>query len=216
MLKKAILLVGLALSLALTGCPLTPILNETTPPNLYFTVWYEKAAHDSNSDEMGPIAAFALDAHKCIYVASPFLVRVMASDPGGVAVLDVANQGNNSLRVLDAQTLASPAPGSPTQSDPVLGGNFSNPGSPFGPGANASTLTYYYPDTRTGGPVYNVATLEVAFEFVPKQPATGTLLVEARNASDQVSRIVDYKVMQAGDSSGQQPGQPCAASARAR
>ena len=200
-----------ALSLALAGCPLTPVLNETTPPNLYFTVWYENASHNSNSDEMGPVAAFSLDANRCIFVASPFLVRVMGSDPGGVAILDVANQGNNSLRVRDAQTKASPAPGSPTQSDPVLGGTFPNPGSPFGLGANASILTSFDPVARKGGPVYNVATLEVAFEFAPGQPASGTFLVEARNASDQVSRIVDYKVMLAGSAASQQPGMQCSA-----
>src|SRR4029077_20245781 len=119
-----------ALSVTLAGCPLTPILNETTPPNLYFTVWYENASHSSNSDELGPIAAFNIDVKKCIFVASPFLVRVMGSDPGGVAILDVANHGNNSLRVIDARTKASPAPGSSTQTDPVLGGPFANPGSP--------------------------------------------------------------------------------------
>ena len=206
----------LAFSLALAGCPLTPVLNETTPPNLYFTVWYENASHNSNSDDMGPVAALSLDANKCIFVASPFLVRVMASDPGGVAILDVANQGNNSLRVRDAQTKATPPPGSPTQSDPVLGGSFPNPGSPFGPGANASILTYFDPVAQKGGPVYNVANLEVAFEFVPGQPARGKFLVEARNASDKVSRIVNYNVALAGSASSQQPGMPCTVPARAR
>jgi hypothetical protein len=205
-----------ALCGALAGCPLTPILNETTPPNLYFTVWYENASHNSNSDELGPIAAFNIDVNKCIFVASPFLVRVMGSDPGGVAILDVANRGNNSLRVIDAQTKASPSPGSPTQSDPVLGGTFPNPGSPFGLGANASILSYFDPVARTGGPVYNVATLEVAFEFVPGRPANGDFLVEARNASDQVSRVQGYHVQLAGSASGQQPGKPCTIPANSR
>ncbi|HET7764912.1 MAG TPA: hypothetical protein VFK92_07455 [Burkholderiales bacterium] len=200
----------LALALLLAGCPLTPILNETTPPNLYFTVWYENASHNSNSDELGPIAAFNIDVQKCIFVASPFLVRVMGSDPGGVAILDVANRGNNSLRVIDAQTKASPPPGSPTQTDPVLGGPFPNPGSPFGAGANASILSYFDPVAQTGGPVSNVATLEVAFEFAPGQPASGDFLVEARNASDQLSRLSGYHVQLAGSASNQQPGMPCA------
>ena len=199
----------LALAFVLAGCPLTPILNETTPPNLYFTVWYENASHNSNSDELGPIAAFNIDVNKCIFVASPFLVRVMGSDPGGVAILDVANQGNNSLRVIDAQTKASPAPGSSTQTDPVLGGPFPNPGSPFGLGANASILSYFDPVNQKGGPVYNVATLEVAFEFAPGQPANGDFLVEARNASDQLSRLSGYHVVLAGSSSDQKPGMPC-------
>jgi hypothetical protein len=199
----------LALALVLAGCPLTPILNETTPPNLYFTVWYENASHNSNSDELGPIAAFNIDVGKCVFVASPFLVRVMGSDPGGVAILDVANRGNNSLRVIDALTKASPSPGSPTQTDPVLGGPFPNPGSPFGAGANASILSYFDPVNQKGGPVYNVATLEVAFEFAPGQPASGDFLVEARNASDQLSRLSGYHVMLAGSASNQQPGMPC-------
>jgi hypothetical protein len=199
----------LALALVLAGCPLTPILNETTPPNLYFTVWYENASHNSNSDELGPIAAFNIDVGKCVFVASPFLVRVMGSDPGGVAILDVANRGNNSLRVIDALTKASPSPGSPTQTDPVLGGPFPNPGSPFGAGANASILSYFDPVNQKGGPVYNVATLEVAFEFAPEQPASGDFLVEARNASDQLSRLSGYHVMLAGSASNQQPGMPC-------
>jgi hypothetical protein len=199
----------LALALVLAGCPLTPILNETTPPNLYFTVWYENASHNSNSDELGPIAAFNIDVDKCVFVASPFLVRVMGSDPGGVAILDVANRGNNSLRVIDALTKASPSPGSPTQTDPVLGGPFPNPGSPFGAGANASILSYFDPVNQKGGPVYNVATLEVAFEFAPGQPASGDFLVEARNASDQLSRLSGYHVMLAGSASNQQPGMPC-------
>jgi len=194
---------------ALAGCPLTPVLNETTPPNLYFTVWYENASHNSNSDDLGPIAAFNIDVNKCIFVASPFLVRVMGSDPGGVAVLDVANRVPNSLRVIDSQTKASPAPGSSTQTDPVLGGPFPNPGSPLGLGANASILSYFDPVIQKGGPVYNVATLEVAFAFVPGQPSSGDFLVEARNASDQVSRIQGYHVQLAGSAPGQQPGMPC-------
>jgi hypothetical protein len=205
-----------ALCGALAGCPLTPILNETTPPNLYFTVWYENASHNSNSDELGPIAAFNIDVNKCIFVASPFLVRVMGSDPGGVAILDVANQGNNSLRVIDARTKASPAPGSSTQTDPVLGGTFPNPGSPFGLGANASILSYFDPVAQKGSPVYDVATLEVAFEFATGQPANGDFLVEARNASDQVSRIQGYHVMLAGSASSQQPGKPCTIAANSR
>ncbi len=195
--------------MALAGCPLTPVLNETTPPNLYFTVWYENASHNSNSDDLGPIAAFNIDVNKCIFVASPFLVRVMGSDPGGVAVLDVANRVPNSLRVIDSQTKASPAPGSSTQTDPVLGGPFPNPGSPLGLGANASILSYFDPVIQKGGPVYNVATLEVAFAFVPGQPSSGDFLVEARNASDQVSRIQGYHVQLAGSAPGQQPGMPC-------
>jgi len=198
-----------ALSAALSGCPLTPILNETTPPNLYFTVWYESASHNSNFDELGPIAAFNIDVNKCIFVASPFLVRVIGSDPGGVAILDVANRGNNALRVVDAQTRASPLPGSTTQTDPVLGGTFPNPGSPFGLGANASILSYFNPVAQTGGPVFNVATLEVVFEFVPGQASDGDFLVEARNASDQVSRVQGYHVMLAGSGSSRQPGMPC-------
>ena len=195
-------------SAALAGCPLTPILNETTPPNLYFSVWYENATHNSNSDDLGPIAAFNDDVEKCIFVASPFLVRVMGTDPGGIAVLDVANRVSKSLRVIDAQTQANPAPGSPTQIDPVLGGPFPNPGSPFGLGANGSFLSYFDSVNQTGGPVYNLARLEVVFEFAPGQTA-GNLLVEARNASDQLSRIQGYFVMLAGSASNQQPGMPC-------
>jgi len=205
----------LALAAALTGCPLTPVLNETTPPNLYFTVWYENASHNSNSDDLGPIAAFNIDVNKCIFVASPFLVRVMGTDPGGVAVMDVANRVPNSLRVIDARTQANPAPGSSTQTDPVLGGLFPNPGSPFGLGANASILSYFDPVNQKGGPVYNVATLEVAFEFAPGQPASGDFLVEARNASDQLSRIQGYHVQLAGSASSQQPGMPCSVPASA-
>jgi hypothetical protein len=106
-------------------------------------------------------------------------------------------------------TKASPSPGSPTQTDPVLGGPFPNPGSPFGAGANASILSYFDPVNQKGGPVYNVATLEVAFEFAPGQPASGDFLVEARNASDQLSRLSGYHVMLAGSASNQQPGMPC-------
>jgi len=197
-----------ALSAALTGCPLTPILNETTPPNLYFTVWYENASRNSNFTELGPIAAFNDDVHTCIFVASPFLVEVMGSDPGGVAILDVANRVPNSMRVIDARTLANPAPGSPTQTDPVLGGPFPNPGSPFGPGANGAILGYFDPVNQKGGPVYNVARLEVVFEFAPGQ-ADGNLITEARNASDKVSRVQGYFVKRAGSASSQRPGMPC-------
>ena len=205
--KRARLLIA-ALALLLTGCPLTPILNETTPPNLYFTVWYENASHNSNFTELGPIAAFNDDVETCIFVASPFLVQVMGSDPGGVAILDVANRVPNSMRVIDARTLANPAPGSPTQTDPVLGGPFPNPGSPFGPGANGAILSYFDPVNQKGGPVYNVARLEVVFEFAPGQ-VDGNLIIEARNASDKVSRVQGYFVRLAGSASNQQPGMAC-------
>jgi hypothetical protein len=197
-----------ALCAFLTGCPLTPILNETTPPNLYFTVWYENASRNSNSTELGPIAAFNDDVETCIYVASPFLVEVMGSDPGGVAILDVANRVANGMRVIDARTLANPAPGSSTQTDPVLGGPFPNPGSPFGLGANGAILSYFDPVNQKGGPVYNVARLDVVFEFAPGQ-VDGNLIIEARNASDQLSRVQGYFVKLAGSASSQQPGMPC-------
>jgi hypothetical protein len=201
-------LLVLALSLALTGCPLTPKLNETTPPTLYFTIWYQNASHNSASDEIPLVTALSQDANKCIFVASPFLVRVIGSDPGGVARLDVSNQGNNSLRVLNALSTATPPPGSPTQGDPIFG-TFANPGSPFDPNANGSQLSYFDFDAQKGGPVFNVATLEATFEFVAGQPPNGVLLMEAFNASGVPSRLVNYKVMLAGSASNQQPGMPC-------
>ena len=197
----------LALSLTLSGCPLTPVLNETTPPTLYFTVWYENASHNSSFDEISLVVGTA-NPNKCIFVASPFLVRVMASDPGGVARLSVSNQGNNSLRTLSTLSKATPPPGSPVQGDPIFG-TFANPGSPFDPNGNGAILTYFDPEAQKGGPVFNVANLEATFEFVPGQPANGVFLVEARNASDVVSRIINYNVRLAGSASNQQPGKPC-------
>lgn len=199
----------IALSAALAGCPLTPVLNETTPPTLYFTVWYENASHNSASDEIALVTGNR-QASRCLFVASPFLVRVMASDPGGVAQLDVSNQGNNSLRTVATLNKATPPPGSPTQGDPVLGVTFANPGSPFDPNGNGAILTYFDTQAQKGGPVFNVANLESTFEFVPGQPASGDLLIEARNASDKVSRILGYRVQQAGSGSSQRPGMPCA------
>jgi|SRR5690242_15575342 len=198
----------LTLALALAGCPLTPVLNETTPPTLYFTIWYENATHNSASDEIPLVVALSQDANKCIFVASPFLVRVMASDPGGVARLDVSNRGNNSLRVLNTLSKATPPPGSPTQEDAVFG-IFANPGSPFDPNANGSQLSYFDFDAQKGGPVYNVANLEATFEFVAGQPAEGVLLAEAVNASGVFSRLVNYRIKQAGRAADQQPGKPC-------
>jgi len=198
----------LAVSLALAGCPLTPKLNETTPPTLYFTVWFQNASHNSDSDEISLVVGVA-NPNKCIYVASPFLVRVMGSDPGGVARLDVSNQGNNSLRVLNTLSQATPPPGSPTQGDPVFGGTYANPGSPYDPNGNGARLTYYDTDAQKGGPVYNVATLEATFEFVAGQPPSGVFLVEAYNSAGVPSRIINYNVRLAGSASNQQPGKPC-------
>jgi len=197
-----------ALSAAVTGCQLTPNLNETTPPTLYFTVWYENATHNSNFDEVPLVTALSQDANKCIFVASPFLVRAIGTDPGGVARLDVSTQGNKSLRVLNALTKATPPPGSPVQGDPVFG-RFANPGSPFDPNANGSRLSYFDFDAQQGGPVFNVAQLEVTFEFVPDQPANGFLLAEAFNASGVASRLGNYGVRLAGSGSSQQPGKSC-------
>lgn len=201
------IVLAVALSLTLTGCQLTPKLNETTPPTLYFTVYYENASHASNSDEISLVVGVA-NPNKCIFVASPFLVRVMGSDPGGVARLDVSNQGNNSLRVLNALSKATPLPGSPTQGDPIFG-TFANPGSPFDPTANGSQLSYFDFDAQKGGPVFNVANLEATFEFVAGQPPEGVLLVEAVNASGLFSRIINYRIKLAGSASSQQPGKPC-------
>jgi hypothetical protein len=50
----------------------------------------------------------------------------------------------------------------------------------------------------------------------PGQPGSGDFLVEARNASDQVSRIQGYHVVLAGSGSGQQPGKPCTIPANSR
>ncbi|HKB73024.1 MAG TPA: hypothetical protein VKC82_02030 [Burkholderiales bacterium] len=197
----------MALSLALTGCPLTPKLNETTPPKLYFTVWFQNASHNSDSDEISLVVGVA-SPNKCVFVASPFLVRVMGSDPGGVARLDMSNQGNNSLRVLNTLSKATPPPGSPTQGDPVFG-TFANPGSPFDPNANGSQLSYFDFDAQKGGPVFNVANLEATFEFVAGQPPDGVFLVEAVNASGLFSRIINYRIRLAGSAPSQQPGKPC-------
>ncbi len=145
---------------------------------------------------------------KCIFVASPFLLGVMGSDAGGVARLDVSNQGNNSLRVLNALSKATPPPGSPTQGDPVFGA-FANPGSPFDPNANGSQLSYFDFDAQKGGPVFDVANLEATFEFVAGQPPNGVFLVEAVNASAVFSRIINYRVRLAGSAPSQQPGKPC-------
>jgi hypothetical protein len=194
---------------ALAGCPLTPVLNETTPPTLYFTVWYENASHNSNSDEISLVTGTS-NAGKCLFVASPFLVRVMASDPGGVARLAVSNQAPNTMRTLAALNKATPPPGSPVQGDPIFG-TFANPGSPFDPNGNGAILTYFDPETQKGGPVFNVAQLETTFEFVAGQPPSGVFLVEARNASDKLSRIINYNVMLAGSASSQRPGMPCTA-----
>ena len=201
------------LSAVVIGCQVTPQLIETTPPTLYFTVWYENATHNSNFDEVPLVTALSQDANKCIFVASPFLVRVIGTDPGGVARLDVANVApppeNNSLRVRNDLTKATPPPGSPVQTDPVFGTPYANPGSPRDPNANNSRVTYFDLDAQTGSPVFNVAQLEVTFEFVPEQPANGTLLVEAYNASGVPSRLVNYRVRLAGSGSSQQPGKPC-------
>jgi hypothetical protein len=197
----------LALSFVLAGCPLPPKLNETTPPTLYFTVWFQNASHSSDSDEISLVVGVA-NPNKCIYVASSFLVRVMGSDPGGVARLDVSNQGNNSLRVLNTLSKATPPPGSPTQGDPIFG-SFANPGSPFDPTANGSQLSYFDFDAQKGGPVFNVANLEVTFEFVAGQPPEGVFLVEAVSASGVFSRVINYRIKQAGSASSQQPGKPC-------
>jgi len=198
-----------ALSAVVIGCQVTPQLIETTPPTLYFTVWYENATQNSNFDEVPLVTALSQDANKCIFVASPFLVRVMGTDPGGIARLDVSNQQTNSLRVLSTLTKASPPPGSPVQTDPVFGTTYANPGSPRDPNANNSRVTYFDLDAQTGSPVFNVAQLEVTFEFVPEQPANATLLVEAYNASGVPSRLVNYRVRLAGSGSSQQPGKPC-------
>jgi hypothetical protein len=195
------------LAAALAGCPLTPKLNETTPPTLYFTVWFQNASHNSDSDEISLVVGVA-NPNKCIFVASPFLVRVMGSDPGGVARLDVSNQGNNSLRVLNTLSKATPPPGSPTQGDPVFGA-FANPGSPFDPNGNGSQLSYFDFDAQKGGPVFDVATLEATFEFVAGQPANGVFLVEAVNASGVFSRIINYRIKPAGSAPNEQPGKPC-------
>src|SRR5215472_19092806 len=196
------------LSAVMTGCQVTPQLIETTPPTLYFTVWYENATHNSNFDEVPLVTALSQDANKCIFVASPFLVRVMGTDPGGVARLDVSNRENNSLRVRNDLTKATPPPGSPVQGDPVFG-TYANPGSPFDPNGNGSTVSYFDFDAQKGGPVFNVAQLEVTFEFVPDQPANGFLLAEAFNASGVASRLANYGVRLAGSGSSQQPGKPC-------
>jgi hypothetical protein len=132
----------------------------------------------------------------------------MGSDAGGVARLDVSNQGNNSLRAQNTLARATPPPGSPTQGDPIFG-IFANPGSPFDPNGNASILTYFDFDAQKGGPVFNVANLEVPFEFVANQPPNGVFLVEAVNASGVFSRIINYHVQLAGSGSNQQPGMPC-------
>jgi hypothetical protein len=203
-----------ALSTALAGCPLTPKLNETTPPTLYFTVWYENATHNSNFDEISLVSGNQ-QAGRCLFVAAPFLVRVMASDPGGVAVLSVSNQGNNSLRAQAGLDRATPPPGSSTQGDPIFG-TFANPGSPFDPNGNGAILSYFDPVAQKGGPVYDVANLEVTFDFAPGQPANGSLLVEARNASDVPSRVLGYKVQRAGSGASEQPGKPCTIATSAR
>jgi hypothetical protein len=197
----------LALSAALGGCAVTPNLLDTTSPTVTLTVYFQKASHASDIDSIDQVVN-GLDVNKCIYVASPFLVAVLATTPGGVSKISIAASYNNSLNVLTANTKATPPPGSPMQGDPIFG-TYPNPGSPFGANASGVSLTYYDVDTQTGGPVYNLANLEAAYRFVPGQVPYSALLVEAWNSNFGHSHIGGYYVRLAGTGANEQPGMPC-------
>jgi hypothetical protein len=194
----------LAIPMALAGCALKPNLSDKTPPNITLTVYYQAASHASNSDEIRTPAD-----DKCIFVASEFLVSVIATDPEGVARISIASPLNNSLRVLTAVTKATPPPASPVQGDSIVG-TYPNPGSPFGQNAGNIRLTYFDLETKTGGPVHTVAQLEGAFEFVPGRAPFGSLLVEAWNSNAfEFQTHLAYHVRLAGTEASEQPGKPC-------
>ena len=72
-------------------------------------MWYENATQNSNFDEVPVVTALSQDANKCIFVASPFLVRAMSTDPGGVARLysALATDGTlDGVHVLAPETVA--------------------------------------------------------------------------------------------------------------
>jgi hypothetical protein len=198
---------GVAPSLAalLAGCTVMPDLQDKTPPQLDVLVYYSvpNAPFDFTS------VSGILTANKCIYVGPLFRVAATARDPGGVSYLKITDIPTGTP-VLSLQTYsASPAPGESIQTNAV-GQPYPNPGTePFNP--NDLTVTYYYPDSKSGGKVHSLAELEATYGFLDGGGDVAALLVVARNSSlaGLRSEVNSYFVRQAGAQASQQPGKPC-------
>lgn len=200
----AALLAFLLLSVA--GCQVThdrqvtPDRLDTTSPNLVFYVFYQNATLDSQYDAIA--IRDGLTANRCIYVASPFRVVVLAWDPGGIGLLQIGTPGSTSLRAITSEIRASPSPDSPTQ-EAFFGGGYSNPGAP----ANSSGVRVTY----EGGRVHDVAFLHAVYEFVPQQVPYSVLSGTAYNSSavPRRSEVTAYFVRRAGAGPNERPGMPC-------
>lgn len=195
------------LPVLLAGCTVVPDLKDKTPPQLDLLVYYSapNAPFDFTS------ASGILTAKKCIYVGLLFQVAVSAKDPGGISYLKITEipSGTPTLSLLKYK--ATPAPDQATQTNP-LGQTYPNPGTePFNP--NDVTVTYYYPDSKSGGKVHNVAELEATYGFLAGGGDWAAFLVVAYNSSlfwyELRSGIDSYFVRQAGTQASQQPGKPC-------
>lgn len=196
----------LVLSILSAACAVTPDRQDKTPPRLDLLIYYSAPSSPLDLTSSSGI----LTANKCIYVGPLFRVAVSARDPGGISFIKITDvpTGSPSLSLLAFK--ATPPPDQATQKN-ALGQTYSNPGTePFNP--NDVTVTYYYPDSDSGGHVHNAADLQVTYAFVAGAGDWAALLSVARNSSihEVRSEINSYFLRLAGPQASQQPGKPCA------
>lgn len=182
----------------LAGCQIMPDPNDTTVPRLTFGIHYQGTKLNSPSVQM--MTNTVERAGRCVYVNSPFLVAVNASDPGGVRsiVIGVSSYPYDSLRARDepGDILALPAPASSPRPYP-------NPGRDPET-SNRVSVVFSTEDAYLGATLFSI------YDFAPGHTRAG-LFAYARNfaSTGWVSELYDFYVEKATAHPAEQPGMPC-------
>lgn len=186
----------------IAGCQ-TPVRPGCPLPRLDFIVHYTGPtfwpASTTPISTTGPVA---LEAGRCVFVASPFRVVASASDPGGISSITIGPSAFfGSLVVRDADTLSIPTPDVRTQRTST-GETYPNPGSP--PDSSLIRLSFLE------GRAYRAVTLHGVLEFAPGAEIAA-LQATARNfiGTGEISQVYNFYLRRAGNRADEQPGMEC-------
>lgn len=184
----------------LAGCQTMPDTTDTTPPRLTFGIHYQGTRLNSPAVEIQTTTS--MEARRCIYVNSPFLVVARAEDSGGIRYIIVGPSAyfDGGLAPGDdpEDVLSLPVPAERTL--PYSDGTYPNPGK------RGSTAHVHFSTAKA----YAGASLFVNYEFTPGI-TRGALRATARNFGPVPvpAEVYHFYVQRATDEPWKQPGMEC-------
>lgn len=197
-MKKLVALMCAVLVLA--GCRTMPDLNDTTAPELTFSIYYLGTRLNAPTSEIAVTSS--IEARRCVYVNFPFRVAASAFDRGGISMVRTGFSGDPaSLVALDGpeDILALPVPADRTWPP---GSTSPNPGK-LGTG---NVEVHYSPASAYPGVV-----LYAIFDFAPGY-SNAALQATTYNfgAGAIPTQVFHFHIAKASDDPLRRPGMPCA------